>query len=52
MITPRKWGHFDRIFDYKTQTQVVAFALIWLYSVLDAYLTGKKLDHPREGGPE
>ena len=31
---------------------LVAFALIWLYSVLDAYLTGKKLDHPREGGPE
>lgn len=31
---------------------LVAFALIWLYSVLDAYLTGKKLDHPGEGGPE
>ena len=22
MITPRKWGHFGQIFDYKTQTQV------------------------------
>ena len=30
---------------------LVAFALIWLYSVLDAYLTGRKLDQPQEGGP-
>lgn len=30
---------------------LVAFALIWLYSVLDAYLTGRKLDQPEEGGP-
>ncbi|MFH1292573.1 MAG: hypothetical protein ABIJ44_00415 [Pseudomonadota bacterium] len=28
---------------------LVAFALIWLYSVLDAYLTGRKLDQPGEG---
>jgi hypothetical protein len=27
---------------------LVAFALIWLYSVLDAYLTGRKLDQPGE----
>ena len=30
---------------------LVAFALIWFYSVLDAYLTGRKLDQPQEGGP-
>ena len=30
---------------------LVAFALIWLYSVLDAYLTGRNLDQPEEGGP-
>jgi hypothetical protein len=30
---------------------LVAFALIWLYSVLDAYLTGRKLDQPGEGRP-
>jgi hypothetical protein len=27
---------------------LVAFTLIWLYSVLDAYLTGRKLDQPGE----
>lgn len=27
---------------------LVAFALIWLYSVLDAYLIGRKLDQPEE----
>ncbi|OPX37930.1 MAG: hypothetical protein B1H12_03715 [Desulfobacteraceae bacterium 4484_190.2] len=25
---------------------LVAFALIWIYSVLDAYLTGRELDQP------
>ena len=28
---------------------VVAFGLIWLYSVLDAYLTGRKLDQNGKG---
>jgi hypothetical protein len=28
---------------------LVAFTLIWLYSVLDAYLTGRKRDQPGEG---
>ena len=27
-----------------------ALAVIWLYSVLDAYLTGKKIDQFKEGG--
>ena len=27
----------------------VIFAVIWLYSVLDAYLTGRKLDQHGEG---
>jgi hypothetical protein len=31
---------------------LVAFALIWLYSVLDAYVTGRKLDQPGEGDLE
>ncbi len=31
---------------------LVAFALMWLYSVLDAYLTGRKLDQPGEGDRE
>jgi hypothetical protein len=29
---------------------VVAFGLIWLYSVLDAFLTGRKLDQNGKGG--
>ena len=28
---------------------IVAFGLIWLYSVLDAYLTGRKLDQNGKG---
>ena len=31
---------------------LVAFGLIWLYSVLDAFLTGKKLDQNGKGGHE
>jgi len=31
---------------------LVAFALIWIYSVVDAYLTGRKLDQPGEGDRE
>lgn len=27
---------------------LVAFAILWLYSVLDAYLAGKKIDQRRE----
>jgi hypothetical protein len=55
MISP---GHSSDIMDRLKAADfsalwyfLVPFALIWLYSVLDAYLIGRKLDQTGEGEP-